>query len=126
MRGNSLVFIGIPTSVALAPAVANTLLALNNPSFTSIDWWRFGIVLGISMVLLIVGSMRELAGMFYPGFAGVLVSALPYGFRQVDGASWLLWIVLLVVAGTLIWIAMRLEKMRKLGRTPAMWLKELK
>ena len=126
MRGNSLIFIGIPTSVALAPAVANALIALGNPTFTTIDWWRFGIVLSISLALLVVGSLRELAGMFYPGFAGVLVAALPYGFRPVEGAGWMLWLVLLLVAGTLIWIAMRLEKMRKLGRTPAVWLKELK
>ena len=124
--GNSVIYVGIPTMIALAPAVLNTLNALSNPTFQAIDWWRFGIVLSVSLTLLIVGSLRELGGMFYPGFAGVLVSALPYGFRQIEGAAWLLWIILLLVAGTLIWLATRIEKMRKLGRTPAMWLKELK
>ena len=126
VAGNSLVFIGIPTSIALAPAVLNTVNALSNPSFQAIDWWRFAIVLSVSLTLLVVGAMRELGGMFYPGFAGVLVAALPYGFKQIDGAAWLLWIILLLVAATLIWVAMRIEKMRKLGRTPAMWLRELK
>ena len=125
-KGNSIVFIGIPTLVALAPAVLNTVAALSHPSFLAIDWWRFAIVLSVSLTLLVVGAMRELGGMFYPGFAGVLVAALPYGFKQIDGAAWLLWIILLLVAATLIWVAMRIEKMRKLGRTPAMWLKELK
>ncbi len=124
--GNSIVFIGIPTMVALAPAALNTVTALSHPSFLAIDWWRFAIVLSVSLTLLVVGAMRELGGMFYPGFAGVLVAALPYGFKQIDGAAWLLWIILLLVAATLIWVAMRIEKMRKLGRTPAMWLKELK
>ncbi|MCX8530091.1 MAG: hypothetical protein ORN27_08515 [Rhodoluna sp.] len=124
--GNSIVYVGIPTMIALAPAVLNTLDALTHPTFQAIDWWRFAIVLSVSLTLLIVGSLRELGGMFYPGFAGVLVSALPYGFRQIEGAAWLLWIILLLVAGTLIWLATRIEKMRKLGRTPAMWLKELK
>jgi hypothetical protein len=126
VAGNSLVFIGIPTSIALAPAVLNTVNALSHPSFQAIDWWRFAIVLSVSLTLLVVGAMRELGGMFYPGFAGVLVAALPYGFKQIDGAAWLLWIILLLVAATLIWVAMRIEKMRKLGRTPAMWLRELK
>ena len=126
IRANSVVFIGIPTAVALAPAVANTLFALGHPTFSDIDWWRFGIVLAVSLTLLVVGSMRELGGMFYPGFAGVMVAALPYGFREVKGASWLLWLILLLIAATLIWLAMRLERMRKAGRTPAMWLKELK
>ena len=126
VKANSVVFIGIPTTVALAPAVLNTVNALSHPSFLAIDWWRFAIVLSISLTLLVVGAMRELGGMFYPGFAGVLVAALPYGFKQIDGAAWLLWIILLLVAATLIWVAMRIEKMRKLGRTPAMWLRELK
>ena len=112
--------------IALGPAVLNTLDALSHPTFQAIDWWRFGIVLSVSLTLLVVGSLRELGGMFYPGFAGVLVSALPYGFKQINGAAWLLWIILLLVAATLIWLATRIEKMRKLGRTPAMWLKELK
>ncbi len=124
--GNSVVYVGIPTMIALAPAVLNTLDALSHPTFQAIDWWRFGIVLSVSLTLLVVGSLRELGGMFYPGFAGVLVSALPYGFKQINGAAWLLWIILLLVAATLIWLATRIEKMRKLGRTPAMWLKELK
>jgi hypothetical protein len=126
IKGNSVVFIGIPATIALAPAVLNTVSALSHPSFLAIDWWRFAIVLSISLTLLVVGAMRELGGMFYPGFAGVLVAALPYGFKQIEGAAWLLWIILLLVAATLIWVAMRIEKMRKLGRTPAMWLRELK
>ena len=128
IRGNSLVFVGIPTMVALAPSAFGTLAALTTHanSYQVIDWWRFALVLSVSLILLVVGSMRELAGMFYPGFAGVLVAALPYGFRTVDGAAWLLWVILLLVAATLIWLAIRLEKMRKEGRTPAMWLKELK
>jgi hypothetical protein len=127
VHGNSLLFVGLPLTVALAPAVVNSIGALGHSNtFTQVDWWRFAIVLVSSLTLLIVGALREVGGMFFPGFAGVLVAALPYGFKQVDGASWLLWVVLLLVAATLIWVAMHIEKMRKLGRTPAMWLRELK
>lgn len=126
VKGNSLLFVGLPITVALAPAVFRTVGALGSNEFATIDWIRFGVVLAASLTLLIVGAMRSLGGMFYPGFAGVLIAALPYGFKPVHGAAWLLWVILLLVAATLIWLAMRIEKMRKQGKTPSAWLKELR
>jgi hypothetical protein len=126
VHGNSLLFIGIPVVIALSPALVKSLIALGNPSLSAVDWWRFGLVLAAALTLLIVGTLREVAGMFYPGLLSVLISALPYGFRQNEPGAWFLWVLLLLVAGVMVWLSVRLERMRKAGRNSSAWLKELK
>ena len=126
LSGNSLLFIGLPIAIALAPALVQSLAALGNPSLATIDWWRFGIVLTAGMTLLITGTLREVAGLFYPGLLSVLLSALPYGFKQNEQNQWSLWVLLLLVAGVMVWLAVRLERLKKAGRNSATWLKELK
>jgi FtsH-binding integral membrane protein len=78
------------------------------------------------MVMLVLGTMREVAGLFYPGLVGLLITALPAGFTQAGRTPAFLWVLLLVLAGVMVWLAMRLEKMRKEGRTSSQWLRELK
>jgi hypothetical protein len=124
--GNSLLFIGVPVILTLAPALVKALIALTHPTLNTVDWWRFGIVLVASMTLLFVGTMREIAGMFFPGLVSLLLAALPYGFRQTEQNQWFLWVLLLLVAGVMVWLAVHLEKMKKAGRTSATWIKELK
>lgn len=122
----SYVYVGIPVAVGLVPALYYSLLALNNPGLTSVDWARFGIIVTVSLVLLIVGSLRELGGMFFPGIVGVLVGVLPYAFKPVVGEAWFLWVILLVIAGIMVWIAVRLEQMKKVGKSSVSWVKALK
>jgi hypothetical protein len=124
--GNSLLFIGVPVILTLAPALVKALIALTHPTLNTVDWWRFGIVLVASMTLLYVGTTREIAGMFFPGLVSLLLAALPYGFRQTEQNQWFLWVLLLLVAGVMVWLAVHLEKMKKAGRTSAIWIKELK
>ncbi len=126
LSGNSLLFIGLPIAIALAPALVQSLVALANPSLATIDWWRFAIVLTAGLTLLITGTLREVAGLFYPGLLSVLLSALPYGFKQNEQNQWSLWVLLLLVAGVMVWLAVRLERLKKAGRNSATWLKELK
>jgi hypothetical protein len=126
LSGNSLLFTGLPIAIALAPALVQSLAALGNPSLATIDWWRFAIVLTAGMTLLITGTLREVAGLFYPGLLSVLLSALPYGFKQNEQNQWSLWVLLLLVAGVMVWLAVRLERLKKAGRNSATWLKELK
>ena len=126
LSANSLLYIGVPIGIALAPALTQSLIALGNPTLTSVDWWRFGIILTAGMTLLLVGTLREVAGLFYPGLISVLLSALPYGFKQTQQNQWSLWVLLLVVAAVMVWLAVRLEKIKKAGRNSATWLKELK
>ena len=128
LKGNSRLFIGLPVVIILAPALVRSFIALASPELTTIDWWRFSIILAASMTLLVIGSLRELAGMFYPGLASLLLSALPYGFKQSQSQStgWLLWVMLLLVASVMVWLAVRLERLKKQGRTSAAWLKELR
>lgn len=126
LKGTSAIYIGIPVTIAIAPALVNSLIALGNPTLGSVDWWRFSIVLAAGLTLLIVGSLRELAGMFYPGLAAVLLSALPYGFKQTQDQAWFLWVLLLLVAGVMVWVAVRLEQIKKAGRSSTAWLKELR
>ncbi|MFM2024222.1 MAG: hypothetical protein RLZZ56_235, partial [Actinomycetota bacterium] len=80
----------------------------------------------VSLILLVVGSLREIGGTFFPGLIGVIVTVLPYGFHPLTNKEWFLWAILLGVAGLLVWLAVRLENMRKAGREPSAWLKELK
>ena len=126
LSANSLLYIGLPVAIVLAPALVQSLLALGNPELTTVDWWRFGIILTAGMTLLIVGTLREVAGLFYPGLIAVLLSALPYGFKQTQQNQWSLWVLLLLVAAVMVWLAVRLENFKKAGRNSATWLKELK
>ena len=126
LPGNSLVWLGIPISIAMLPAIFNSLAALANNELSSVDWWRFGIVVSASAVLLIAGALREIAGMFFPGLVGVVMAALPYGFKRVQQESWFLWVLLLAIAGIMVWIAVRMDQLRKQGKSSATWLKELK
>ncbi|MEY4417848.1 MAG: hypothetical protein RIQ88_286 [Actinomycetota bacterium] len=123
---SSYIYIGIPTAVGLIPSLWLSLAALNNPKLTNVDWWRFGIILTVSLVLLIVGALRELGGMFFPGLVGVIAGVLPYAFKQVSGQDWFIWVILLLIAGIMVWIAVRLEQMRKLGKSSVSWVKALK
>ena len=126
LRGNSIVWLGIPIAVAMIPAIYNSLAALANPELSTVDWWRFGIVVTASAVMLIAGSLREIAGMFFPGLIGVVLAALPYGFKRVQQESWFLWVLLLIIAGIMVWIAVRMDQLRKQGKSSATWLKELR
>ena len=126
LKLKSIVFIGIPITIALAPAIFHTISSLGGSEIRSLDWWRFSIVLAVSLILLVVGSLREIGGTFFPGLIGVIVTVLPYGFHPLTNKEWFLWAILLGVAGLLVWLAVRLENMRKSGREPSVWLKELK
>ncbi|MFM2024617.1 MAG: hypothetical protein RLZZ56_630, partial [Actinomycetota bacterium] len=79
----SIVFIGIPVTIALAPAIFHTLSTLGGTEIRNLDWWRFSIVLTVSLILLVVGSLREIGGTFFPGLIGVIVTVLPYGFHPL-------------------------------------------
>ena len=122
----SLIYIGLPSAIALSPSIYLAMAALGHPTLTSVDWWRFGIVVSASLVLLIVGALRELAGMFFPGLIGVLVSVLPYAFKPMASESWFLWVLLLLIAGIMVWIAVRIDQMRKVGKNSVNWMKTLR
>ena len=124
--GNSLLYIGLPVAIAMAPSLVTAWAALGHADLTPVDWWRFGVLLAASLVLLTVGSLREQAGMFFPGLVGVISTALPYGFNRISNQSWFLWVLLLLIAGVLVWLAVRLEQMRKVGKESTAWLKSLK
>jgi hypothetical protein len=64
--------------------------------------------------------------MFFPGLASVLLTSLPYAFVSSSSQEWFLWVVLLLVAAAMVWVALRLENLRKAGRSSANWIKELK
>ncbi|NDD25984.1 MAG: hypothetical protein EB103_03820, partial [Actinobacteria bacterium] len=53
---SSYIYLGIPVAVALVPSLFLTIQALGEPELRQVDWWRFGIIVAVSLVLLIVGS----------------------------------------------------------------------
>ncbi|MEY4655082.1 MAG: hypothetical protein RL523_481 [Actinomycetota bacterium] len=123
---SSYIYLGIPVAVALVPSLFLTIQALGESELRQVDWWRFGIIVVVSLVLLIVGSLRELGGLFFPGLVGVFVGVLPYAFKPLASQSWFLWVILLVIAAIMVWIAVRLEQLRKMGKSSVSWVKALK
>jgi hypothetical protein len=123
---SSYLYLGIPSVVALAPSLFLTFTSIGNTSLTEVDWWRFGILMGATVTLLVVGALRSLGGLFFPGLVGVIVGVLPYAFQPIARESWFLWVVLLLIAAVMVWIAIRLEQLRKLGKTGASWIKTLR
>ena len=124
---SSYIYLGIPVAVALVPSLYLTVQALGESELRQVDWWRFGIIVVVSLVLLIIGSLRELGGLFFPGLVGVFVGVLPYAFKPLASQSsqWL-WVILLVIAAIMVWIAVRLEQFRKMGKSSVSWVKALK
>lgn len=122
----SYIYFGIPMAVAIAPTLFISIQALGSPKLTSVDWWRFGITVCVSLVLLIVGSLRSLGGLFFPGLVGIFLGVLPYAFKPIASRSWFLWMILLLIAAIMVWIAVRLEQMRKVGKSSLSWVKALK
>ena len=123
---SSYVYLGIPSAVALGPALYLSLQSIGESTLTTVDWWRFGIIVAASITLLVVGALRSLGGLFFPGLVGILVGVLPYGFQPISRESWFLWVVLLIIAAVMVWIAVRLEQLRKLGKSGASWIKTLR
>lgn len=123
---SSYIYLGIPSIVALGPSLFLTLTSIGDSSLTRVDWWRFGITMAATITLLVVGALRSLGGFFFPGLVGVLVGVLPYAFQPIARESWFLWVVLLLIAAVMVWIAVRLEQLRKLGKSGASWIKTLR
>jgi hypothetical protein len=123
---SSYLYLGIPSVVALGPSLYLTFTSIGDTSLTQVDWWRFGILMVATVTLLVVGALRSLGGLFFPGLVGVIVGVLPYAFQPIARESWFLWVVLLLIAAVMVWIAVRLEQLRKLGKSSASWLKTLR
>jgi hypothetical protein len=123
---SSYLYLGIPSVVALGPSLFLTFTSIGNTSLTEVDWWRFGILMVATVTLLVVGALRSLGGLFFPGLVGVIVGVLPYAFQPIARESWFLWVVLLLIAAVMVWIAVRLEQLRKLGKSGASWIKTLR
>lgn len=126
LKINSSIYVGLPILIAMAPALANTFGALNQATLTVEDWYRFGIILGGSLVFLVLGALRRLAGFFGPGAIGVLVAAVPYAWKPLSEQTWFVWVVLIIVAGLLVWMAIKLEQFKSNARSTSVWLKELR
>ncbi len=122
----SIVYIGIPVIIAIGPAMLDALGALSQPTLTREDWLRFVIVLSGSLVLLVIGALRKIGGLFVPGAVGVVISALPYAWAQISSQNWALWVVLILVATLLVMVAIRLEQFKTGARTASNWMRELR
>ena len=126
LRLNTILVLGIPLSVALVPTLYDTVTALDAVELTIEDWVRFLIVLTGSLVILILGALRKVAGLFVPGVVGVAVAAVPYIWKPLSSQQWLLWVVLVLVAALLVWVAIRLEQFKMGVRSANAWMRELK
>ncbi|MEO0023947.1 MAG: hypothetical protein RL196_388, partial [Actinomycetota bacterium] len=114
-KANSLAIWGIPAVITLAPALVDVWAALGH-GVEANDWVRFVVLVGVSTGFLVLGAIRRISGLFYPGFIGVITAVLPYAFASGGGLG----IVgaLVVLAALIIWVAVRIDKFTG-------WLKEL-
>jgi FtsH-binding integral membrane protein len=78
------------------------------------------------MFLLVIGGLRRLAGLFVPGAFGVIVTVVPFAWKPITENSWMLWVILIVAAAILVWVALRLEQFKNGARSASSWMKELK
>ena len=117
LKINSIVIWGIPAVVSLAPTLIDVWAALGHHVEAS-DWVRFVVLVSVSTGFLVIGAIRKLSGLFYPGFIGVITAIVPYAFSSNAGGG--LWIVgaLVALAALIIWVAVRIDRFTG-------WLKEL-
>ncbi len=112
----SVVAVGIPAVISISVLFLDTLGALQQNQLEANDWIRFLVLIVIGTAFLTLGAIRKMAGLFYPGIVAVLVAAIPYAWQKTNYGSW---VVLLLLAGLIVWVAIRLERFTG-------WLKELK
>lgn len=112
----SVVAIGIPAVMSISVLFVDTLGALQQNQLEANDWIRFLVLIVVGTAFLTLGAIRKVAGLFYPGIVAVLVAAIPYAWQKTNYGSW---VVLLLLAGLIVWVAIRLERFTG-------WLKELK
>ncbi|MFM7029903.1 MAG: hypothetical protein ACKOWK_02410, partial [Micrococcales bacterium] len=101
----SLVIWGIPVVISLSVTFIDAMNAVHR-TLTAEDWIRFAILMGAGALFLVVGAMRRIAGMFYPGLFTVVVSVIPYAWSN----GGYLFPVLLVISGLIVWAAIRLDR----------------
>jgi hypothetical protein len=112
----SVVAVGIPAVISISVLFVDTLGALQHNQLEANDWIRFLVLIVVGTAFLTLGAIRKVAGLFYPGIVSVLVAAIPYAWQKTNYGSW---VVLLLLAGLIVWVAIRLERFTG-------WLKELK
>ena len=101
----SLVVWGVPVVISLSMTFIDAMNAVHR-SLNAEDWIRFAILMSAGALFLVVGAMRRIAGMFYPGLLTVVVSVIPYAWSN----GGYLFAVLLVIAGLIVWAAIRLDR----------------
>jgi FtsH-binding integral membrane protein len=84
-------------------------------------------VLGVSVVFLLLGSVRKLAGFFVPGGISLVVTVIPLLWTRMTALeSAGVVIGLLVLAGLIGFVAVRLEQVKGSAKNASKWLRELK
>jgi hypothetical protein len=129
LQMNSLIYIGVPALIALLPTLFGVIgkLGTGAEDATSADWTRLAIVLGVSVVFLLLGSVRKLAGFFVPGGISLIVTVIPLLWTRMTalGSAFVV-IGLLLLAALIGFVAVRLEQVKGSARSASKWLRELK
>jgi hypothetical protein len=129
LQMNSLIYIGVPSLIALLPTLFGVIgkLGTGAEDATSADWTRLAIVLGVSVVFLLLGSVRKLAGFFVPGGIALIVTVIPLLWTRMTalGSAFVV-IGLLLLAALIGFVAVRLEQVKGSARSASKWLRELK
>jgi len=129
LQMNSLIYIGVPALIALLPTLFGVIgkLGTAGEDATAADWTRLAIVLGVSVVFLLLGSVRKLAGFFVPGGISLVVTVIPLLWTRMTALeSAGVVIGLLLLAGLIGFVAVRLEQVKGSAKNASKWLRELK
>jgi hypothetical protein len=126
---NSILYLGVPSLIAILPTLFGVVGRLGGATeeATSADWIRLGIVLAVSVVFLLLGAVRKLAGFFVPGGVALIVTVIPLLWTRMTslGSSFIV-IGLLLLAALIGFVAVRLEQVKGSARSANKWLRELK
>ena len=129
LQMNSILYVGVPSLIAILPTLFGVIgkLGLASEEATSADWTRLAIVLGVSVVFLLLGSVRRLAGFFVPGGIALIVTVIPLLWTSMTSLGSAFVVVgLLLLAALIGFVAVRLEQVKGSARSASKWLRELK
>lgn len=126
---NSVLYLGVPALIALLPTTFGVIGRLGSTAVTATtgDWTRLAIVLVISVVFLLLGAVRKLAGFFVPGGIALILTVIPLLWtRMTSLGSAFIVVGLLLLAALIGFVAIRLEQVKGSAKATSKWLKELR
>ncbi|MCB0915157.1 MAG: hypothetical protein H6525_02805 [Actinobacteria bacterium] len=118
-RVSSLLTVAPPLLVALVPTATMAVLDLADDD----SLVRFWLVLTVSAALVVLGTVRQLAGVLVPALLSLLIAVAPVALELVEALP--VWVPLATIGVLLLLIGARFEHVRRRGKQVAGWIAHL-